>query len=119
MGFHQQLWGKFSKLTELYLYNFRTDNDFSSRVHKIVKYGTETISFLAPKVCALVPEKIKECSCLEAFKSKIRIAHARYAKLICNILVFFKYAHIYNLITIIVIIYRCQDILFIRMTQFR
>ena len=41
-------------------------------VPKIVKYGTETISFLVPKVWALVTEKLKECSCLEAFKSKIR-----------------------------------------------
>ena len=41
-------------------------------VLKTVKYGTETISFSAPKVWALVPEKLKECSCLEAFKSKIR-----------------------------------------------
>ena len=53
-------------------YNLRTQNDFSNRVPKTVKYGTETISFLAPKVWALVPEKRKECSCLEAFKSKIR-----------------------------------------------
>ena len=45
---------------------------FSSRVFKNVKYGIEAISFLAPKVWALVPEKMKECPCLEAFKSKIR-----------------------------------------------
>ena len=64
MGFRQQLWGKFS-------YNLRTQSDFSSTVPKTVKYGTETISFLAPKVWVLVPEKLKECSCLEAFKSKI------------------------------------------------
>ena len=45
---------------------------FSSRIPKTVKYGTETTSFLARKVWALVSEKLKECSCLEAFKSKIR-----------------------------------------------
>ena len=36
------------------------------------KYGTEAISFLASKVLALVPGKMKECSCLEVFESKIR-----------------------------------------------
>ena len=44
----------------------------SSRVPKTVKYGTETISFLGPKVWALVPGNIKECFCLEAFEFKIR-----------------------------------------------
>ena len=53
-------------------YNLRTQNDFSRRVPQTVKYRTETFSFLVPKVCALVPEKMKEFSCLEAFKSKIR-----------------------------------------------
>ena len=71
MGFCQQLWGSFQNQQNL-PYNLRTQNDFSSRVPKTVKYGTETISFLAPKVWALVPAKLKECSCLEAFKSKIR-----------------------------------------------
>ena len=45
---------------------------FPAEFLKTVRYGTETISFLAPKAWALGPEKIKECSCLEAFKSKIR-----------------------------------------------
>ena len=45
---------------------------FPAEFLKTVRYGTESISFLAPKAWALGPEKIKECSCLEAFKSKIR-----------------------------------------------
>ena len=59
------------KINRTLPYNLRTQNDFSSRAPKIVKYGAEVISFLAPKV--LKTEKLKECSCLEAFKSKIRI----------------------------------------------
>ena len=72
MDFHQQLRGKFLKLTELCHVNSER-NEFSSRVPKTIKYGTvtETISFLAPKVWSLVPGKIKECSSSEAFKSKI------------------------------------------------
>ena len=37
-----------------------------------INNGTEKISFLTPKVWAVVPGKIKKCSCLEAFKSKSR-----------------------------------------------
>ena len=64
--------GEVFKINRTLSYNLRTPNDFSNRVPKTVKYGTETISFLAPKVWALVSEKMKKCFCLEAFKSKIR-----------------------------------------------
>ena len=68
MGFRQQVF----QINRTLPYNLRTQNNFSSRVPKTVTNETETISFLAPKVRALVPEKLKACSCLEAFKSKIR-----------------------------------------------
>ena len=64
--------GEVFKINRTLPYNLRTQNYFSSRVPKTVKYGKETISFIAPKVWALVPKKLKECSCLEAFKFKIR-----------------------------------------------
>ena len=63
---------KVFKINRTFPYNLRTQNDFSSRVPKTAKYETETISFLAPKVWALVSEKLKECSCLEAFNSRTR-----------------------------------------------
>ena len=44
------------KINRILQYNLRTHNDYSSRVPKTVKYGTETISFLAPKFWALVSE---------------------------------------------------------------
>ena len=69
---------------------------------------------------------MKECSCLEAFKPEI--IHVGYAKLICNMLVFFKYAHINTSVQMHIlslyicndnrIISRCQDILFIQMIKF-
>ena len=71
-GLLSAIMGEVFKVNRTLSYNLRTQNDFSSRVPKTVKYGTETISFLALKVWALVPEKLKECYCLEAFKSKIR-----------------------------------------------
>ena len=71
-GLLPAIMGEVFKINRTFPYNLRTQNDFSSRVSKTVKYGTETISFSAPKVWALVPEKMKECSCSKAFKSKIR-----------------------------------------------
>ena len=86
--------GKVFKINRVLPYNLRTHNEFSSGVPKTVKCGTETFYFLAPKVWVLVPGKIKECSCLEAFKSKFRKwksdCPCRYAKLICNMFAFFK-----------------------------
>ena len=63
--------GEVFKIIRTLKYNIRTNNEFSRRVSKTVKYGIETIS-IAPKVWALVPGKIKECSSLKAFKSKMR-----------------------------------------------
>ena len=60
--------GEVFKINRTLPYNLRTHNEFSSRVPKTVNYETETISFLAAKVWALLPEKIKEYSCLKARK---------------------------------------------------
>ena len=49
-GLLPAIMGKVFKSYRTLSYNLRTQNDFSSRVPKTVKYGTETISFLAPKV---------------------------------------------------------------------
>ena len=39
---------------------------------KTVRYGRETISFLAPKIWAIVPQNIKNCTSLSSFKINIR-----------------------------------------------
>ena len=41
-------------------YNLRIRQKLYSRNPKTVSYGTETISFLAPKIWALVPQNIKK-----------------------------------------------------------
>ena len=43
-----------------------------SRNSKTVKYGTETTSYLAPKIWSLVPNAIKSSQSLDVFKFKIR-----------------------------------------------
>ena len=52
--------------------NLRSHNELYSRNPKTAKYGTETISYLAPKIWSLVPNAIKSSKLLDVFKSKIR-----------------------------------------------
>ena len=53
-------------------YNLRLRSEFYGRNPKTVKYGTETISYLAPKIWYLVPNTINSSKSLDVFKSKIR-----------------------------------------------
>ena len=53
-------------------YNFRTISDFLPYDPKTVHQGTESLSFLGPKVWDMVPSHIKESSNLVLFKTKIR-----------------------------------------------
>ena len=53
-------------------YILRPRNDRYFWNLKIVKDGTETISYLARKRWSLVPEAIKSSKSLDAFKSRIR-----------------------------------------------
>ena len=53
-------------------YNVRSHSELSCKNPKTVKYGTATISYLAPKIWSLVSNTIKRSSSLDAFKSKIR-----------------------------------------------
>ena len=45
---------------------------FKSRNVKTTKYGTETLSFLGPKIWYLVPKDIKDSVALDEFKRKIK-----------------------------------------------
>ena len=49
-------------------YNLRSRSELYSRNLKRVKYGTETISYLAPKIWSLVPNAIKSSKSLDVFK---------------------------------------------------
>ena len=53
-------------------YNLWSFNELYSRNPKTVIYGTETISYLAPKIWSLVPNATKSSKSLDVFKSKIR-----------------------------------------------
>ena len=53
-------------------YSLRNVYEFYSRNPRIVKYGTETISYLAPKMCSMVPQTIKESTSIYSFKTKTK-----------------------------------------------
>ena len=65
-------------------------NELYARNPKTVRYGTETISFLSPKIWSLVPQNIKDSGSLSCLKKKAengnRTAHVVYAKHFCNML---------------------------------
>ena len=53
-------------------YNFRQNRDFRIRSVKSVYHGSESISYLGPKIWEIVPAKIKETDSLNSFKKEIR-----------------------------------------------
>ena len=60
------------KLNRRPIYNLRTRQELNSWNPKTVRYGTETISFLAQKMWAIVPQNIRNCTSLSPFKINIR-----------------------------------------------
>ena len=53
-------------------YDLQNHKELCSRNPKTARYGTETVSYIAPKIWSKVPETIKMSSSLESFKTKIR-----------------------------------------------
>ena len=53
-------------------YNFRKNSTFETRNIKSVYYGSETISFIGPKIWELLPSNIKDSENLNIFKSNIK-----------------------------------------------
>ena len=56
------------KLSRLPTCDLRTGQELYSRNPKNVRYSTETISFLAPKIWTIVCQNIKHCTYLSSFK---------------------------------------------------
>ena len=54
------------------IYDLRNHKELYSRNPKTVRYGTETVSYMASKIWSKVPETIKMSSSLWSFKSKIQ-----------------------------------------------
>ena len=53
-------------------YNLRSDNNFASRHVNSVYHGTESLSFLGPKIWEQVPPELKALESLNIFKAQIK-----------------------------------------------
>ena len=53
-------------------YKYCSKMPFETNNVRTVTYGTETISFLGPKIWSLIPNDIKNANTLNEFKSKIK-----------------------------------------------
>ena len=53
-------------------YDLRGNNFLERRRVKLVRYGTGSISFLAPKIREILPNEIKDSDTLQIFKAKIK-----------------------------------------------
>ena len=67
-------------------------NELYARNPKTVRYGTETISFLSPKIWSLIPQNIKKTLAPYHVSKKTLengnpTVHVVYAKHFCNMLV--------------------------------
>ena len=59
------------KVNQTVPYNLRKRNAVHSRNPSSLRYGTETISYIAPKIWTRVPKTTKNCDSLKSFKQKI------------------------------------------------
>ena len=50
-----------------------SDNPFMTRNVRTVRYGTETLAHLAPKIWVIIPKDIKESRSLKLFKRRIKL----------------------------------------------
>ena len=71
-GLSPTILGEVFKLNKTIPYDLRMRNELYARNPKTVRYGTETISFLAPKIWALILKNLKHSSSLPCFKKSIR-----------------------------------------------
>ena len=58
-------------------YSLRTTSHFRSRKIRTTKYGTETPSYLCPKLWKLVPNEYKTVESLADFKAKKKLGSQR------------------------------------------
>ena len=71
-GLSPPLMNNIFKLKEENPYNLRHVSEFSRPLINSVYHGTESISFLGPKIWDMLPEKLKNIETLDAFKKEIK-----------------------------------------------
>ena len=53
-------------------YYLRDKNELYNRNPKTVAYGTESVSFMTPKIWSIVPQELKNSQSLHSFKKRVR-----------------------------------------------
>ena len=71
-GLSPPLMSNMFKLKAENSYNLRQVSEFSRPMVKSVYHGTESISYLGPKIWDILPEKLKNIDNLEHFKKEIK-----------------------------------------------
>ena len=56
------------KVNETVPFDLRKRNVLQGRISSSVRHGTETISYIAPKIWSFVPETLKNCDSLKSSK---------------------------------------------------
>ena len=71
-GLSQKLVSNCFKLNNMTVHNTRNRSIFYSQAVRTVLHGTESLSYLGPKIWELVPSDMKNLSSLTAFKKAIK-----------------------------------------------
>ena len=58
------------KVNETIPYDLRIQSKLYARDPTKLRYGTETISFLSPKIWSLIPQNVKDSDTVPCFKKK-------------------------------------------------
>ena len=56
----------------IYEYDLRNTSNFAARPIKTVRYGSESLSYLGPRLWNILPDEYKKIQCVKDFKAKIR-----------------------------------------------
>ena len=56
----------------IYEYDLRNISDFAARRIKTVRYGSESLSYLGPRLWNILPDEYKMMQSVKDFKAKIR-----------------------------------------------
>ena len=71
-GLSSQIMNEVFRVKSSAPYYLRDKNELYSRNPKTVAYGTESVSFMAPKIWSIVPQELKNSESLYPFKKLIR-----------------------------------------------
>ena len=69
-------------------YSLRNGLIYGSYKIKTVRYGTETITYLGPKIWSIIPDEIRESPSSETFRQKINLWKSRFCLFACFIKVY-------------------------------